>query len=266
MFHENPTTHHPKDLTQSATHLPSTSNPTPGGLHFTRHQLFEHHLRIHNKTISKIPPKVRPTFVNSFIIYCIMKSNRSLFAPDHYYHIYNRGAHKQPIFREPRNYSFVLQKIRMYSIAHQITIIAYCLMPNHYHLLVRQDGETRAGILPQLVFNSYTKAYNKRYNHSGTLFQGSFQAIDVHNLNYCLQLCRYIHANPVKDGLVSKPDQWQYSNYHEWTGKGNNLLVDREFITDNFPEPGSYEEFVMDYLKNRSLSADLQSKIEWLER
>jgi REP element-mobilizing transposase RayT len=86
-----------------------------------------------------------------------------------YYHIYNRGISKSPIFREEGNYLFVLRKIKEVCRENQLSLIAYCLQPNHYHFCTRQDGDHPAGNLPQLVFNSYTKAYNKKYGHSGTL-------------------------------------------------------------------------------------------------
>jgi hypothetical protein len=100
---------------------------------------------------------------------------RPAYLPGHYYHIYNRGAHRKSIFKEPANFLFVQRKIKQYSQQFKLTVIAYCLMPNHYHLLIRQDGEFRAGLLPQHVFNSYSKAYNKRYDHSGTLFEGNYR-------------------------------------------------------------------------------------------
>jgi REP element-mobilizing transposase RayT len=152
-----------------------------------------------------------------------------VYQPGHIYHIYNRGASREIIFREEENYVFVLRKIKRYVQELALTLIAYCLMPNHYHLLVRQDGQERAGLLPQRVFNGYTKAYNKRYDHSGTLFQGPYRAIHLEDESHLLHLCRYIHANPVKDGLASAPEDWPYSNYLEWTGERPGTLVDRAF-------------------------------------
>ena len=128
------------------------------------------------------------------------------------YHIYNRGARQVTIFREPTNYLFTISKLKEYSQTKQIRVIAYCLMPNHYHLLVRQNSEEPAGDLPQFVFNSYSKAYNKMYSHSGTLFEGRFRAKAIQTTSHLLHLCRYIHGNPVKDGLVAEPGDWHYSN------------------------------------------------------
>jgi putative transposase len=122
------------------------------------------------------------------------------------------------------------------------------LMVDNYHLLIRQNGEHPAGLLPQRVFNSYSKAYNKRYEHSGTLFEGPYKARPVENNDHLLHLIRYIHSNPVKHGLVSRPEEWPYSNYPEWTNLRSGELIDRAFVIAHFPTPASYEDFVSDYL------------------
>ncbi len=179
------------------------------------------------------------------------------FLPGHYYHIYNRGAHRESIFREAENYLYVLRLMKQYLRELNLSIIAYCLMPNHYHFLVRQNGDQSAGKLPQLIFNSYSKAFNKRYDHSGTLFEGPYDGRHVHNDNYLRHLCRYIHANPVKDGLVEYLEQWPYSNYQEWIGLRTGTLVDKEFINEFFPDPNAYKQFVQEYLLERKLIKEL---------
>jgi REP element-mobilizing transposase RayT len=188
------------------------------------------------------------------------------FEEGHYYHIYNRGARRVSIFREHENYLFVLNKLKQYTQLLQHCVVAYCLMPNHYHWLVRQDGEEPVRLLPQRVFNSYSKAYNKRYEHSGTLFEGPYRAHQVDNHNYLLHLCRYIHANPVKDGLVSSLDDWPYSNYHEWVARRQGTLVDRAFVREYFPRPEAYTEFVEDYLLECRLPEEVDRQIRGLTR
>ncbi len=178
-----------------------------------------------------------------------MPGKRPPYLPGHYYHFYNRGAHRWPLFREEANYYFVLGKIREYALSLKLTLIAYCLMPNHYHFLIRQDGDQPAGLLLQRVFNSYTKAYNKRYHHSGTLFEGNYDVVPVQEESYLRHLCRYIHANPVKAGLVKDPAEWDYSNYREWMGKRDYLLVDRDFIRAHFGSPERYREYLFEYLR-----------------
>jgi REP element-mobilizing transposase RayT len=169
------------------------------------------------------------------------------FLQGSYYHVYNRGAGHQAIFRESDNYLFVLRRIKEYAQQFRIAIVAYCLMPNHYHLLVRQDGEQSAGLLPQRIFNSYTKAFNKRYDRTGTLLEGRFEAILVDDTKYLLHLCRYIHMNPVKHGLSACPDDWPYSNYHEWTGQREGTLIDHAFVRGYFPLAADYIRFVDEY-------------------
>ena len=186
--------------------------------------------------------------------------------PGMYYHIYNRGARQLTIFREAKNYLFTISKIKEYSQANQINMIAYTLMPTHYHFLVRQDGEAPAGNLPKLVFNSYSKAYNKMYGHSGTLFEGRFRAKPIQTKSHLLQLCRYIHGNPVKDGLVADPADWPYSNYLEWIGERNGTLVDSEFINNQFGNAREYKKFLFQYLQSRQLPDDIKKFLDDLEK
>ena len=133
-----------------------------------------------------------------------MTNKRPEFIPGSYYHIYNRGANKQTIFNDRSNYIFVIQNLKKYSIKFDLSVIAYCLLPNHYHLLIRQNGDYPTGLLVQRVFNSYTKAYNKSYSHSGTLFEGPYLIKIVNDDTYLSHLCKYIHLNPLRAGLVEK--------------------------------------------------------------
>ena len=178
--------------------------------------------------------------------------------PGQVYHIYNRGVQRSTIFREPENYLFVIRRVKRYVKQFSLSVIAYCLMPNHYHLLLRQDGEEPAGLLPQRVFNSYTKAYNKRYEQTGTLFEHRYQAKLIKSSNHLFHLCRYIHANPVKDGLVADSADWPYYNYLEWVGERTGMLVDRDFIRTQFSYTANYKDFMLDYLRTRVLPEDVQ--------
>ena len=173
------------------------------------------------------------------------------FAKDNYYHVYNRGASRKSIFRQEENYRYALRLLKKYARQCKVAVIAYCLLPNHYHFLLRQDGSDPAGRVPQYLFNAYTKAYNKRYEHTGTLFEGRFKAVHVDNEPYLIHVCRYIHANPVKHGLVLSPSDWPYSNYHEWTSARPGSLIDHDFVQTYFPNPQEYATFVRHYLLDR---------------
>jgi putative transposase len=182
---------------------------------------------------------------------------RPPYVQGHFYHFYNRGAHRVSIFREADNYVFVMRKLKHYCSKLNLTPIAYCLMPNHYHLLVRQDGDTPAGLLPQRIFNSYTKAYNKRYEHTGTLFEGNYRVAEIETESHLISLCRYIHANPVKDGIVDDVTEWPYSNYLEWVQARCGTLVDRAFIKQYYPTADAYRQEIQSYLHDRKQIAAL---------
>ncbi len=165
-----------------------------------------------------------------------------------YYHIYNRGAGRQAIFREKKNYIYLLRLLKKVVAQSNVTVIAYCLLPNHYHWFLRQDGDISAGKVPRRVFGSYAQAFNKLYQRAGTLFEGPYKAIAVDNEAHLLHLGRYIHLNPVRHKLVSSPQAWPYSNYLEWLGQRPGTLVDKQFVQDHFNTPQAYQKFVEAWL------------------
>jgi putative transposase len=177
------------------------------------------------------------------------------FVSEGYYHIYNRGNNRGAIFFEQENYFYFLQGVKKYLLP-AADVIAYCLMPTHYHLMVRAM---------QKLLISYTKAINKRFERVGALFQGAFQAKPITSSSHLLHLCRYIHANPVKDGLVTDPSDWPYSNYLEWIGERDGTLIDRNFIQTQFPNPIDYKDFVLDYVRKRKMPEDVLEYLNTLE-
>jgi REP-associated tyrosine transposase len=149
-----------------------------------------------------------------------------------YYHIYNRGNNRENIFREERNYAYFMRLYTKY-IEPVADTFAYCLLRNHFHVLVRiktsrvletreVSAETReVSLEPREVtqqfsnlFNSYAKAINKAYNRTGRLFQERFGKIEVTSDRYFVALIRYIHRNPQKHGLTTDFRDWPYSSYH----------------------------------------------------
>ena len=169
------------------------------------------------------------------------------FLKGKYFHIYNRGANKKKIFFEEENYFYLIKKVKHYLKKYEFSVIAYCLMPNHYHFVLRQDGDTALNIPIAFLFNGYTKAVNKKYNRTGTMFEGPFKSVEVEDVNYLLELCRYIHRNPVDDGLVDQIEDWKFSNYLEWTGKRNGSLVDLKLRNKYFIDESKYESYVLNY-------------------
>ncbi len=203
-----------------------------------------------------------------------MPRRETPFLPEQYYHLYNRGNNRQAVFFERENYLYFLRGIRKY-LCPPVDVLAYCLMPTHYHILARvksrEQQEQTSEVLKtsevsgqevslqvsrgmQRFGISYTKAINKRFARVGALFQGQFQGKPVRDYAHLLNLCVYnIHANPVKDGLAGMPEEWEFSNYLEWMGLRDGMLVDREFIRENFGSPAEYRQLVIRYIATRSL-------------
>jgi REP element-mobilizing transposase RayT len=166
------------------------------------------------------------------------------FAAGQYYHIYNRGVGKAKIFFNNGNYAYLLQLMTQHHQAHGATVIAYCLMPNHYHFLLRQEMDEPLSKLMQVLFNAYVQALNIQQDRTGTLFEGRYRHKCVDNWDYLMILCKDIHLNPVKAKLVNKPEEWLYSNYRDWIGLRDGTLLDRTFTQDHFQKAEEYKEFV----------------------
>jgi putative transposase len=142
--------------------------------------------------------------------------------PGQYYHIYNRGINGEPLFREQRNYPYFL-KLYVKYIEPVAETYAYCLLSNHFHLLVRIKeigpvSETGPILDPSRQYNNlfiaYAKAFNKAYQRTGGLFESPFKRKLVDNDHYFTCLVAYIHRNPQKHGFVQDFRDWPYSSYH----------------------------------------------------
>ena len=183
-----------------------------------------------------------------------------VFRAGRHYHIFNRGNNRQRIFFERENYLFFLRRMRKYLMGvqtsevlktsevctHPVTVIAYCLMPNHYHLLVQlNDDELSRQIMRLSV--SYTKAINKRYKRVSALFQGQFKAVPVDTDEQLLHLSRYIHLNPVLAGIVKHPHDWEFSSYREYVGLREGTLPVPDVVLSQFASHRTYRAFVEGY-------------------
>lgn len=165
------------------------------------------------------------------------------FQPNHDYHLYNRGNDRNPIFFERENYLHFLRLVRRHLIEETLDVLAYCLMPNHYHLLVRCKTETVSEAMQRLAI-AYTKAMNRCYNRVGSLFQGQFQAIEVDSDEYLYHLTRYIHLNPVKAGLVTHPKEWEFSSYLEYAGVRSGTLPRLDVVQQQLECGEEYQAFL----------------------
>ena len=175
-----------------------------------------------------------------------MPYRQNAFAPGKVYHVYNRSIDRMPIFVKPDNYVYLLGKVKRLLGELSIAILAYCLMPNHYHFVLRQDGVAPISTLMQRLFQTYTQAFNKQQGRKGPLFEGRFRHKHVDRDEYLIHLCRYVHLNPVAACLVSNPAEWPFGNYLEWIDARPGTLVDRAFVRQFFPSPETYAAFVQE--------------------
>ena len=195
-----------------------------------------------------------------------MPRRKIQFTQGEYYHIGNRGAGRQSIFWDEQDYLRVIELMKTVSRRCQLTVIAYCLLPNHYHWLVRQDGPIFANQLPKRVFGSYTRTFNNRHGRAGTLFEDRFHGIHVDSDDYLHHLCRYIHANPVRHGIADSLELWPYSNYLDWVGDRRGTLVERAFIDTHFGAAGGYRASLQAYLSGDAvLPEDLRLYLDEIE-
>ena len=161
-----------------------------------------------------------------------------------YYHFYNRSNNKEVVFKENRNYLYFLIKYRKY-LSNFVNTICYCLMPDHFHFLIKIVSEetdqikTNIGIL----LSSYTKAINKSFNWTGSLFQEHTKAKLVEDEEYMWKLINYIHQNPLRKGLVDKINEWEFSSYKDLAGLRNGSLVDRSLYKTKFNSENEFRFF-----------------------
>jgi putative transposase len=202
------------------------------------------------------------------------------FGQNGYYHIYNRGNGKQDIFLGEKDYKVFIfrlrenlfpELIRQYNQSKParyrrqalpdgaFSLVTYCLMPNHFHLLVRQNSQLPVTELLKKVCVGYSKYFNKSHGRVGALFEHKFRAVKVDSDSYLLWLSAYIHQNPKVAGLVKDLKDWSYSSYLDFIGKRTGTLCVKESILGQFKNVQDYERFVEDsYIKIRE-KKDLES-------
>lgn len=132
--------------------------------------------------------------------------------PGAWYHVMNRGGAYRPIFRHQRHFELFKSLLADINLKYKVEVHAYCLMDNHYHLLVRTPYANLSKSMQHLS-SVYTKRYNKTYKKSdGPLFRGRFKSKVVDAEEYMLQLARYIHLNPIKAGIVESIENYKWSS------------------------------------------------------
>ncbi|WP_312195712.1 hypothetical protein [Epilithonimonas vandammei] len=174
----------------------------------------------------------------------------------HFYHIYNRGNNKDDIFFEEDNYRYFLKLLLKY-ISPISDVYAYCLLKNHFHLLIRIKSEQEINtsdfkfstieesksIDPSKqfshFFNAYTQAINKCYNRTGSLLEKPFKRKRITEESYLKQVILYIHNNPVKHGLTNNVKDYKWSSYNSILSSKNSKLKRKE-VLDYFEDESNF--------------------------
>lgn len=193
------------------------------------------------------------------------------------YHLYNRGVNGQPIFRGKQSYLRAMSAMDFYRFSWSgpglasflrsdqliqaqvrnaqqdrgmlVEIYAYCLMPNHYHVLIKQVVEGGISNYISRFQNSYTRFYNIRSNRSGPLFTGPFKSVKIEDQIQLLHTSRYIHLNPYSAGLVDDIEglrNYPWSSLQEYGGNGVFRLADTTVISESFVNSDSYMRYIAD--------------------
>lgn len=137
--------------------------------------------------------------------------------PGAVYHITNRGNDKKAVFKDDQDRETFLKILAHVNKRYHWLCHAYCLMDNHYHLMIETpDGNLALGM--RQLNGVYTQARNKRYNKTGHLFQGRYKAILIQKDSHLLEVCRYVVLNPVRARMVEKPEDWRWSSYRATAG------------------------------------------------
>jgi len=188
--------------------------------------------------------------------------------PGAVYHITSRGNARQAIFIDDEDRGGFLDVLSMVVERFKWLCHAYCLMENHYHLLIETRNANLSKGMRELN-GVYTQGFNQRYRRVGHLFQGRYKAIIVEKDNHLLSLCRYVVLNPVRVGLIKRPEHWRWSNYRATIGLGKRpsfLTIDwvlLQFGGRKRVAMEKYRRFVMEGINKKSPWETLKGQIFW---
>ncbi|MEK7160143.1 MAG: transposase [Patescibacteria group bacterium] len=208
-----------------------------------------------------------------------MATNRKLvFQNGSLYHIFNRGIERRTVFQDIREFRRALELISFYNHKNipirysqflqlsleardntlkklseserLVDVLAFCLMPNHFHFLFRQKTDNGISTFISNFTNSFTKYFNTKCQRLGPLFEGVFKAVFVESDEQLIHLSRYIHLNPVASSIVNNNQlvNYKWSSYSAYLSlsKDNKIILDRETVLSFFKNSKQYEKFVLD--------------------
>ncbi len=198
------------------------------------------------------------------------RNSRKTYTADSYYHVYSRGINKEAIFHDDHDYGFFLSLFKRYLSPTQkrnksgriypnhskvIELNAFCLMPNHIHLLIYQNDTNGLKKLMQSVMTSYSMYYNRKYEHYGPVFQGRYLASKIDHRDYLEHISRYIHLNP------KNFRNYEYSSLQYYLGSKHAEWLNVNRVMELFSDQQEYLEFLDDYGDYKNMLDELKYEI-----
>jgi putative transposase len=191
-------------------------------------------------------------------------------APYSFYHVYARGTNRQRIFREPADFEKFLKLFDRYlspkevrdangvsfpNYYNKLDLLCFCLMPNHFHLLLYQYQQGAMTKCMRSLLTSYSVYFNKKYKRSGPLFESRYKASMISDDSYLEHITRYIHLNP------RNWRDYEYSSLPYYLQQITDSWIHPERITEIFSTPKSYLEFLHDYVQNKEMMDILKHEL-----
>lgn len=201
------------------------------------------------------------------------------FVNDYIYHVFNRGIERRSIFTNKREFERAQELIKfykhketpirfsrfiklaedvrnnipktLYKSERLVDILAYCLMPNHFHFMLKQNTDRGISTFISNFANAYTKYFNTKNQRSGPLLEGVFKAVLVESEEQLIHLSRYIHLNPIASSIIGadKLDYYAWSSYPEYLSLSNNEICQKSKILEMFKSVEEYQKFVNDQIE-----------------
>jgi REP-associated tyrosine transposase len=159
------------------------------------------------------------------------------------YHIYNIGSNEEAIFFEDRNYKYLIRKMIHNYKMYGVNIIAFCFMPNHFHLLLKQESGGSISEFLDITFAAYDSSTINHDERSGDLFKTEPKIIQIKKTELLKFLIWYIHNNPMKAGMIKRIEEWKHSNYLECVGRHKAYPFDLNVINEAYGSQGEYKLF-----------------------
>lgn len=173
-----------------------------------------------------------------------MASQKRIFVEGGVYHIYNRGNHRSQIFFSPEDNLHFLVRLYEYAKRENIEILAYCLMSNHFHLLLKQNGENSIIRLMRSLSVSYAKYHNWQYEQVGHIYQGRYGSRFIRDDADLANVARYIHRNPSSSGAIEE---------YRWSDLRNHFDLETKLLAMLGWSPDTYRSFVYEAIVGKEL-------------